>query len=154
MLPQYTRWLRDRVGHDRVQLNFAVACIRDGERLLLQRRGDDDSGWGFLGGAIELGESAEEAVIREVHEESGLVVRVDGLLGVYTKYEHTYSNGDLAQPMSIVFECTPVGGELCVDGEETVELRYFAAGSAPDLFCRQHRDILSDIAAGRTGVFR
>lgn len=62
--PDYVRWLRSRVGSQLIQLNFAGACICDREQVLLQRRADHDA-WGFPGGVIELGESAEEAAIRD-----------------------------------------------------------------------------------------
>jgi len=152
-MPNYIRWLRERVGPDLIQLNFAAAAIADGERVLLQRRADHDA-WGFPGGAIELGESAEEAAIREVREETGLIVRVTGLLGVYTKYEQVYPNGDAAQPITVFFRCTRVGGHLRVDGGETRALRYFGPQELPELFSRQHRDALADLTAGRSGVFR
>lgn len=152
-MPGYIRWLRARVGRDPVRLNFAAACIRQGDRILLQRRGDHD-GWGFPGGAIELGESAEEAVIREVREETGLVIRVVGLLGVYTKYQHTYPNGDTAQPITVFFRCVPLGGHLRHDNSETLGLRYFPLGEIPVLFNQQHQDALADLEADRHSVFR
>jgi hypothetical protein len=37
-MPNYIRWLRERVGPDPIQLNFAAACIQDGDRILLQLR--------------------------------------------------------------------------------------------------------------------
>jgi len=151
--PDYIRWLRGQVGTAPIQLNFAAACIRDGDRVLLQQRADHRA-WGFPGGAIELGESAAEAVIREVHEETGLEVRVESLLGVYTKYQHTYPNGDVAQTITVFFCCTPVGG-LIHDGDaETLQLQYFPIDSTPPLFNEQHRDARADLLAGRSGVYR
>jgi mutator protein MutT len=151
--PSYIRWLRDRVGTAPIQLNFAVACIRRGDEVLLQRRGDDGS-WGFPGGAIELGESAEEAALREAREETGLAVRVEELLGVYTKYRHEYPNGDVVQPISIFFRCAVVGGEIHADLDETLELRYFPVASPPPLVNAQHQDAIADLRGNRVGVFR
>ncbi|HCA87236.1 MAG TPA: NTP pyrophosphohydrolase [Streptomyces sp.] len=151
-MPDYIRWLRDHVGHEPVQLNFAVACILEGDRVLLQRRGDDGS-WGFPGGAVELGESAEEAVVREVSEETGLRVDVAGLLGVYTKYFHTYPNGDVAQPIATFFRCTPADGTLHSRDDETLDVRYFALTDTPPLMNQQHDDALADLRAGRSGTF-
>ncbi|MEO3822765.1 NUDIX domain-containing protein [Actinomadura sp. B10D3] len=152
-MADYISWLRSRVGNDPVQLNFAAGCVCVDDSVLLQRRGDHDA-WGFPGGAIELGESAEEAVLREVGEETGLRVKIETMLGVYTKYMHTYPNGDVAQTLAVFFRCTPVGGGLRVDGEETLDLRYFPLEQAPRLFNQQHRDALDDLAGGRRGVFR
>ena len=65
----YIKYIREKVGHNCIFLNFVGACIRNEKNeILLQNRGDG-RGWGFLGGAIELGESFEEAVKREVKEE-------------------------------------------------------------------------------------
>jgi len=152
-MADYIKWLRQRVGQDPIQLNFAAACVVQDGQVLLQRRSDDGS-WGFPGGAIELGESAEEAALREVAEETGLQVRVDALLGIYTKYRHVYPNGDVAQPMTTFFRCVPLGGRLHpVDGE-TLDLRYFPLSATPPLMNPQHDDALADLQANRHGVFR
>jgi mutator protein MutT len=149
----YIRWLRDRVGPGLIQLNFAAACVVDAGRVVLQRRADHNA-WGFPGGAIELGESVEDAVVREVREETGLEVRVDGLLGVYTKYEQSYPNGDVAQPMTVFCRCAPVGGYLGTANDETIEARYFPLGDVPELFSAQHQDALADLIADRSAVLR
>ncbi|MGV9822290.1 NUDIX domain-containing protein [Nocardia xishanensis] len=64
-MADYIRWLRERVGHDHIQLAYAAACVVSDGRVLMQRRSDDGR-WGLPGGAIELGESAASAVVREV----------------------------------------------------------------------------------------
>lgn len=152
--PDYVRWLRSRVGSQLIQLNFAGACICDREQVLLQRRADHDA-WGFPGGAIELGESAQEAAIREAREETGLHITIESLLGVYTKYQQRYPNGDVAQPITIFFRCTPVGGCLTSAGDdETLRLQYFPLDRTPPLFNAQHSDALTDLRARRSAVFR
>ena len=70
----YIRWLRSKVGHEKVILVFAGGCIfNDKGEVLLQRRGDFGK-WGFPGGAVERGETPEMAAIREVKEETGLTL--------------------------------------------------------------------------------
>jgi 8-oxo-dGTP pyrophosphatase MutT (NUDIX family) len=117
-------------------------------------KADARNEWGFPGGALEIGESAEEAVIREVQEEAGLSVKVDSLIEVYTKYFDVYSNGDKAQTMLFFFQCSVVGGNLNVDREETFDLAFFDPHNAPEPFNQQHRDMLSDYMSQRRGVFR
>ncbi|MDT3398563.1 NUDIX domain-containing protein [Streptomyces sp. B1866] len=161
-MSDYISWLRSHVGPAPIQLVFAAVCVVDEDRVLLQRRGDDGA-WGFPGGAVELGESAEEAAVREVGEETGLDVRVTELLGIYTKYWHTYPNGDRAQPITAFFRGTPIGGSLhetddragAPPGAETLEVRYFHLDAPPQpLTNQQHADALADLRAGRSAVHR
>ena len=153
-MPDYIRWIRSKVGHEKIILNYAGGCVIDHEnRILLQKRAEEN-GWGFPGGAMELGESAEEAAIREIHEETGLTVKVERLLGVYTKYSDRYPNGDLAQPVTIMFLCSIAGGTLDPDNSETLELKFFTRNDLPHLYKPQHEDMLEDILSDRVGVFR
>lgn len=63
-------------------IRVAAAIIRDGNRILATQRGYGDmkDGWEFPGGKIEAGESSEEALIREIEEELGARISVDGYL--------------------------------------------------------------------------
>ena len=154
-MPNYVSWIRAKVGHERILLNVAGIVVFDNTgKILLQKRSNAGDVWGFPGGVIELGESAAEAAIREVREETGLDVKIDSLLGVYTKYYDEYLNGDKTQPIAIVFRGSVVGGELIADGEETFELAFFRLDEVPELFNSQHNDILDDIRNHRIGVYR
>ncbi len=93
-MKDYIRFIREKVGHQCISLNFVGAVVKNKKNeVLLQNRGDE-RGWGFLGGAIELGESFEETLIREVKEESGYEVKIEKLIGVYGNYIDKYPNGD------------------------------------------------------------
>lgn len=59
----------------------AAAIIRDGDPVLLHRVGDDPL-WALPGGRVEIGETAEDAVRREMQEEPGNEVRVECLESV------------------------------------------------------------------------
>ena len=143
------------MGHKKIILNFAAACIVNNEgEILLQKRADFKDAWGFPGGALELGESAEEALKREAREETGLEIKIDKLIGVYTKYFSVYPNGDEAQTVLIFFRCTPQAGHLTSQKHETLELKYFKSDDMPPLFNKQHQDALADFLSGRSGVFR
>lgn len=103
---------------------------------------------------MELGESAEEAVIREAMEETGLAIHVEYLVGIYTKYLDEYPNGDQAQSVTAVFACTIVGGELRADNVETLDLQFFDPSDLPRLYNQQHQDALADFVANRRGIAR
>lgn len=154
-MANYISWIRKKVGHDQIFLNVAgIVVFDDFGNILLQKRSNSENLWGFPGDVIELGESAAEAAIREVREETGLDVKIDSLVGVYTKYFDEYPNGDKAQPVAIVFKGRIIGGQLIVDKKETFDLAFFSLDEMPYLFNSQHNDILDDIRHQRTGVYR
>lgn len=124
----YLHWLRQYVGQALVLSPSAAACIRDeAGRILLLQRGNGENLWGFPGGAIELGERAAEAVVREVLEETGLQVEPIALIGLYSgpEYAFAYPNGDRVQPITSFFECRVTGGVLHPDGHESVGAGYW-----------------------------
>ena len=144
----YIGWLRSKVGHEKIILVFAGGCIfNEKGEVLLPRRGDSNK-WGFPGGAVELGETPQMAAIREVKEETGLDVEVGNLIGIYTDCNMEYPNGDKAQSICIVFELKVTGGALSCDKEETLELKFFSLDHMPEMFCKQHEEILNDIRMG------
>lgn len=150
----YIRYIREKVGHDLIILNFAGGIIyNERNEILLQKRGDRNE-WGLPGGAMELGESIEETAKREILEETGLIVKVEHLIGVYSKYIGEYPNGDKAQSIIHCFQCKPIGGELKADGFETLDLRFFTTNQIPPLFTKSHEDALEDWLSKRKGVFR
>lgn len=66
------------------RVDVVSAIIRDetGKILIVKNRKGDSFYWGPPGGAVEEGETLEQAVIREVWEESGYRIRVNGLSSV------------------------------------------------------------------------
>jgi 8-oxo-dGTP diphosphatase len=60
----------------------AAVIVQDGRVLMVQRRvKEGELSWQFPAGEVEVGESPEEAAVRETAEEVGLVVRATRLLG-------------------------------------------------------------------------
>ena len=76
---------------------------------------------------MDPGESASECCAREVLEETGLVVSVGRLIGVYsTPHRITeYADGNRKQALDLVFEAVRISGELSVS-DETTKLGYFS----------------------------
>jgi ADP-ribose pyrophosphatase YjhB (NUDIX family) len=65
------------------KLGVSVSVWREGKVLLVERAKEPKGIWAFPGGHVEPGESLEAAAVRELHEETGLSVRLEGLLGLY-----------------------------------------------------------------------
>jgi len=63
-------------------INVVAAIIRHDGKILATQRGYGDfaGGWEFPGGKIEPHETPEEAIVREIHEELGAIIAVDGHL--------------------------------------------------------------------------
>src|SRR3972149_4025536 len=82
-----------------------------GSRIVLVRRAIEPGYglWVFPGGYVDRGEEITSAAIREAREETGLEVRLDGLVNIYS-----YPGRPL---IVIVYAATVIGGELCTDEE-------------------------------------
>ena len=61
---------------------FALVVVRRGQRFLLTQERKYGSRWSIPGGRVEPGETLVKAAIREVHEETGVPIRVDGILRI------------------------------------------------------------------------
>ena len=106
----------------------ASAIVTNDEgKILLHRRSDNDL-WAVPGGAMDIGESIGETVVREVKEETGLDVKPEYIIGVYTNPKHViaFSDGEVRQQLSICFYCTIVGGEIRAS-EESYEVAFFSS---------------------------
>ncbi len=102
---------------------------------------------------MELGETIEAAAVRETFEETGLRVRPDRLLGVYTGEAHTYANGDVVQSVTVVLTATVVEGKLTKDGIETVDLAWFPLDDLPSPIFGPHQDMLDDLRNARQATW-
>lgn len=131
----YVSELRDLVGQRPLLLAAAgVVVVDERGQWLLQRRADDGL-WGLLGGALELGESFEDAARRELLEESGLRAESLRQLDVYSgpEFRLTYPNGDQAYVVGVTFLAGRVGGAPAADGVEGLELGWFRPERLPVL---------------------
>ena len=110
------------------------ALIFDEGRVLLAHRRDIDW-WNLPGGGMEVGETVDEALCREVAEETGLEIEVEQLVGVYSKPQK--------QEIVLTFRCHITGGTLTAT-EETRECRYFAPDALPTNTLPKHRQRIED----------
>ena len=126
----------------------------DKQRVLLTRRSDNGV-WCLPGGGMDPGESAAEACAREVLEETGLVVNVGRLIGVYTSPNLVveYVDGNRFQPVSLNFAAEPIGGELGIS-DETTDVGYFSMEDMRSMDVWEHHiEHISDEMAGAEFAF-
>ena len=111
----------------------AVALFNPAGELLLLHRKDNDK-WTMPGGTLDFGESLTQCAIREVFEETGLQIRITGLIGTYTD-PHVliaYSDGEVRQEFTFVYAAEIESGDLKID-DESKEASWVPLMSAVEL---------------------
>lgn len=133
MMNEYLNWIRSFVGQQKIIIVYASACICDENKRLLWQLRNDFKVWGLPGGILELNETLPQCVVREVYEETGLKVKPERLVGVYSspQYEISYPNGDQVQQVSVCFQCRLMDGECQADGDESLKLTWIEEGCLP-----------------------
>jgi 8-oxo-dGTP pyrophosphatase MutT (NUDIX family) len=150
-IPHYIQKLREKVGHDLLFVPGVCGIVfNDAGEVLLNRRSDTGR-WAVIGGVPEPGEELADALIREVFEETGIIAEPQRISGVDLTPLVTCSNGDLVQYVVTTFVCRAVGGELRVDGDESLEVNFFPLNAMPVL-SEQHRARI-DHAVNKTAPY-
>mgnify|MGYP001141998994 CR=1 FL=1 len=91
--------------------------------VLIKRASEPGYGkWVFPGGYVDRGEEVQHAAVREAREETGLDVRLDRLINIYSYTGHT--------PVIVVYAATMTGGSLACD-DEGLEAKFFAPEAIP-----------------------
>jgi 8-oxo-dGTP diphosphatase len=99
------------------------AVVIDGTKVLLVRRGQEPlkGEWSLPGGALELGETLQQGVVREVLEETGLIVVPGGIIEILDRITPDEASGRVRYHYVLIdFVCHVTGGALCSasDAEE------------------------------------
>jgi NAD+ diphosphatase len=103
-----------------------IVLVRDGDRVLLTRKSFWAKGrYGLVAGFVDIGDSLEGAVRREIQEEVGVSVR--DIRYVASQY------WPFPSQLMVGFVATYAGGELVVDHEELEDARWFSVHEMPDL---------------------
>jgi 8-oxo-dGTP diphosphatase len=112
----------------RVDVVYAFIYDEKTEKVLMVN--NRHSSWSLPGGAVEKGETLEQAVIRETKEETGLIIEVDKVIAVneafFTKHEH--------HGVMITFFTKIISGEVTIkDKNEIVETKWMDIETADNL---------------------
>lgn len=140
---EYIEHLRSKVGNSILMIPSVAAVILDeNNRILLQEKSFE--AWSLPAGMIEPGESPGEATVREVKEETGLVVTPNKILGVFggKKFRYTYPNGDSVEYTIILMHCSIFSDTGEITDSETKSLQYYAKESMPELALPYPKEVL------------
>lgn len=130
--------LRPVLAGDKAPTIPQAVVLRDQEVLLVKR--DSPALWELPGGGVLAGETLEDAVRREVQEETGVRVEIVDLLGWYDR------TGFRAH-RSPIFVCRPLHASLGPPTDDVVDIRYFPLSDLPRAMFPWYRSILgTDLA--------
>lgn len=147
---EYIKTMRSMIGHAPLVMTACGIIIENEKgKVLLQRRRDNGF-WGIPGGAMEPGETFEQAARREAKEETGLTLGELRLIGIYSEPDRivTYPNGDVCCYTGILFHTTSFEGTLLQETDETWEHRFFAKNEIPETMSFYDRSMVEDWIKG------
>lgn len=143
-LSPYYNALREKLGHELILYPAVGAVIPDADgRILLQSK-HEEPGWFVPGGAVELGEHPEQALVREIEEETRLIVRPQKIVLAFggPAYRYEYPNGDRVEILGLLYQCEVVGRSDGPLDSETKSLQYFSQDDLPELALPYPREAL------------
>jgi len=126
-------------------LGVSIAILQNGKVLLTKRR--DFEVWCLPEGEVNPGETLAEAAVREAHEEVGLEVHLERLVGIHTRPQWLTCGGHV-----VVFAARISGGELVIQPQEVMEARFFTRDELPNEMLLGHYQQVMDAFDGVCGA--
>ncbi|PSW20236.1 NUDIX domain-containing protein [Photobacterium sanctipauli] len=117
-------------GYPTPKIDLRAGVIKDGKILLVRER--EDNRWTLPGGWGDVCETPTQGIIREVFEESGLVVASPRLVAVKDRAVHDYKPEYPFHIYKLFFLCTYVAGEP-KENLEISEIDFFEPNELPEL---------------------
>ncbi len=113
--------------------------LKDKQILLIQRKNEPFKGkWALPGGFVEYGEKTEDAVIREVFEETGLKTKICDLAGVYSDPKRD----PRGHTITVAYALEIVDGMLKA-GDDASDVKFFNVNQLPALSF-DHNEIINE----------
>ncbi len=131
--------------HYRNPASAVGVLILEGNRVLLVRRRFEPykGKWAIPAGFIEYGEDVRDTAIREIEEETGLVIELDNLHTVESCFDDPRGNTIL-----VLYTGCVTGGELRA-GDDADEASFFPLDELPKLAFETHRHVLGKLRKER-----
>ena len=120
--------------------------LRDGQVLALRR---SDGRYGLPGGVMRYGETCDVALRRELREETGGEVAIEGLVGVYSGP----ARGRNVRAVVIIYRCRWLGGEERRTYEGEPVWLPLDALPPPEQWAFGGHEVLADLRAGRVNLY-
>jgi 8-oxo-dGTP diphosphatase len=103
---------------DRPIVGVGAVIVMDGKVVLIRRRFEPLKGqWSLPGGAVEVGETLEASVAREIREETGLDVDVGPVIEVFDRITMDDDKRVEYHYVLVDYLCWPIGGQLCAGSD-------------------------------------
>ena len=116
------------------------AILEDNKILLIKRKNEPFKGkWALPGGFIEYGERVEDAVVREVLEETGLKTAIKDLIGIYSDLKRD----PRGHVITVVYILNMKGGVLKAE-DDAADAKFFNINDLPEL-AYDHKIIIKDV---------
>ncbi len=105
------------------------AVILDGDRIVLVKRAHEplQGEWSLPGGAVELGETLQAAIVREVREETGLEVEAGPVIEVLDRVHRTPDGRVEYHYVVVDYVCRPLGDRRLVSSSDAADARWVDA---------------------------
>ena len=143
----YIKELRKKVGHAPLVIPHSVVLVINNQNEILVELRADDGFCDFPGGGVDPNESTEEAALRELKEETGLIANRLELFKVYSGpiTHYVYANGDEIYGVDTIYICRDFSGKLKPQLEEVKSLKFFSMDAMPEKMSPRNKQILIDL---------
>ena len=142
---------------DRPYVGAGAVIVQDGQVLIVKRKYDPLAGqWSLPGGGVELGETLEDSIVREMLEETGLRIEVGPVIEVFDRIMKDAAGNVQYHFVLVDYLCRAIGGSLCCGSDASdVTLadpaaldRYNLTGKAMDVIARGLAEASARAAGG------